>query len=223
MPVPKPLRIFHITAIPNLASIVKSKMLHANSLLQKKRIKHTNIAYQGAQGKRATKLVAKPPGGVIHDYVPFYFAPRSPMLAAINSGLVEGCAHRQLDIVHFVSTVEAVVKEGLDFVFYDHNATLNFAKCFNDLADMDKIDWDLFFEAPRLDGYCQYYFDNVNNPRYIRRKATRQSEFLVHKTFPLSLMDCVGVYSKEKAAEVQAIFDDAKIDIPVAVKLAWYH
>lgn len=220
---PHPLRIFHITPIPNLVGITKSKKLYANSVLRKKKLQHANIAYQGAQGKRATKLVAKPPGGVIHDYVPFYFAPRSPMLAAINAGLVEDCIHRQPDIVHFVSTVEAVVEEGLDFVFYDHNATLNFAKCFNDLADLDKIDWDLFFEAPLLDGYCQYYFDNVNNLRYIRRKATRQAEFLVHKTFPLSLIDCVGVYSKEKAAEVQEIFDDADIDIPVEVKTAWYH
>jgi RHS repeat-associated protein len=41
-------------------------MLLANTLLQKKKLPHANIAYQGAQGKRATKLVAKPPGGVIH-------------------------------------------------------------------------------------------------------------------------------------------------------------
>ena len=223
MPPPRPLRIFHITAIPNLPGIAKSKMLYANAVLQKKKLQHANIAYQGAQGKRATKMVAKPPGGFIHDYVPFYFAPRSPMLAAINAGLVEGCVHRQPDIIHFVSNVEAVVEEGLDFVFYDHNATLNFAKCFNDLADVDKIDWDLFFEAPRLDGYCQYYFDDVNNPRYIRRKATRQAEFLVYKNFPLSLMNSVGVYSREKAAEVQEIFDEADIDIPIEVKTAWYH
>jgi len=66
LPVRSPLRIFHITAIPNLARIAKSKMLLANTLLQKKKLPHANIAYQGAQGKRATKLVAKPPGGVIH-------------------------------------------------------------------------------------------------------------------------------------------------------------
>src|SRR5260370_19857864 len=46
--------------------MTKSKILHANKLLQKKKIPDENIGYQGAQGKRATKLVAKPPGGVIH-------------------------------------------------------------------------------------------------------------------------------------------------------------
>src|SRR5467141_1732025 len=94
VPIPSPLRIFHITAIPNLASIAKSKMLHANGVLQKKKILHADIAYQGAQGKRATKLVARPPGGVLHDYVPFYFAPRSPMLMTIDGGNVVGCPYR---------------------------------------------------------------------------------------------------------------------------------
>jgi hypothetical protein len=131
LPARNPLRIFHITAIANLARIAKSKTLLANAVLQKKKIQHANIAYQGAQGKRATKLVAKPPGGVIHDYVPFYFAPRSPMLMAINGGKVEGCTYRQHDIVHFETTVEAIVDKGLAFVFYDYNATLDFATCYS--------------------------------------------------------------------------------------------
>src|SRR5260370_31895601 len=98
-----------MTAIPNLSGIAKSKMLHANAVLQKKKIQHANIAYQGAQGKRATKLVARPPAGVIHDYVPFYFAPRSPMLMAINGGRVAGCFYFQKDIVNFLTTVEGGV------------------------------------------------------------------------------------------------------------------
>lgn len=223
MPIRKPLRIFHITAICNLASIAEAKRLYANTVLQKKKMKYGNIAYQGAQGKRAAKIVARPPGGVIHDYVPFYFAPRSPMLMAINEGRVDGCEYRQTDIVHLATTVEAVVEKGLDFVFYDCNATLDYANCYSNLRDLDKIDWDLFHEAPRLDGYCRYYFNDAKNPRYIRRKETRQAEFLVHKAIPLDLMDCVGVYSNAKAAEVKEILDEADINIPVEVKKAWYY
>jgi hypothetical protein len=51
----------------NLASIAKCKKLYANAILQKKKIDYGNIAYQGVQGKRAGKLVAKPPAGVIHS------------------------------------------------------------------------------------------------------------------------------------------------------------
>jgi hypothetical protein len=223
MPVRTPLRIFHITAIPNLERIAKSEMLQANTILQKKKIQYANIAYQNAQGKRATKLVARPPGGVIHDYVPFYFAPRSPMLMAINGGRIEGCAYRQHDIVHLETTVEAIADAGLDFVFYDHNATLDFANCYKDLDSLDKIDWPLFYEPPQLDGYCAYWFSNVNNPRYIRRMETRQAEFLVHRTVPLDLVTCVGVYNQEKAAVVEEILESEDIDIPVMVKTAWYY
>ena len=222
MAIPKPLRIFHITAIPNLASIAKAKMLHSNGVLQKKKLAHENIAYQGAQGKRATKLVARPPGGVIHDYVPFYFAPRSPMLMAIDRGNVEGCPYRQQDIAHLQTTVEAIVENDLLFVFYDYNATLNIATCYNDLPDLDRIDWDLFHEPPLLDGYCRYFHSRVDNSRYILRKETRQAEFLVYKSIPLKLIQLVGVHNEQKAERVREIFDDAKIKLPVDIKPAWY-
>lgn len=208
---------------PNLASIAKSKMLYSNGVLRKKKIAHANIAYQGAQGKRATKLVARPPGGVIHDYVPFYFAPRSPMLMAVNGGQVEGCPHRQEDIVHFVTTVETIVAENLPYVFYDYNATLGIATCYSQLSDLDKIDWELFYESPGMDGYCKYWNSGLDKPRYIRRMETRQAEFLVHKRVPLNLMETVGVYSEPKAAQVREIFDEAGIEIHVEVKFAWYY
>jgi hypothetical protein len=223
VPVPSPIRIFHITPIPNLVGIVKSRMLQANSVLKKKGIKHENIAYQGAQGKRATKLVAKPPGGVIHDYVPFYFAPRSPMLLAVNSGRVENCPYRQVDIAHLATTVEEIVETDLPYVFYDYNATLDIATCYSNLRDLVKIDWDLFYESPRMDGYCQYWHSRVDNPRYILRMETRQAEFLVHRGVPLGLIQTVGVCNQQKAIDVQKIFDDEGIDIPVEVKAAWYY
>lgn len=222
MAIPKPLRIFHITAIPNLGSIAKSKMLHSNGVLQKKKLAHENIAYQGAQGTRATKLVAKPPGGVVHDYVPFYFAPRSPMLMTIDKGNVEGCPYRQQHIAHLQTTVEIVVEKGLPFVFYDYNATLSIATCYNNLKDLDKINWELFHETPQMDGYCKYFHSRVDDSRYILRRETRQAEFLVYNSVPLNLIQLVGVYNAEKAAEVKQIFDDAKIDIKIEVKPAWY-
>jgi len=223
LPPPRPLRIFHITAIPNLIGISKSKRLYANSVLQKKKIQHANIAYQGAQGKRATKLVAKPPGGVIHNYVPFYFAPRSPMLRTIDRGNVEGCPYRQPDIAHLETAVEAIVEAGLPYVFYDYNATLDIATCYSDLKDLGKINWDLFSEAPTLDGYSKFWNSRMDNPKWILRMETRQAEFLVHDNLPLNLIWRVGVHNATKAAEVQAIFDDQKIKIPVEVKPTWYY
>jgi hypothetical protein len=223
LPPRRPLQIFHITAIPNLVGIAKSRKLFANAVLQKKKMQHENIAYQGAQGKRATKIVAKPPAGYIHDYVPFYFAPRSPMLMAINGGRVENCPHRQADIAHLVTTVEAIAESELPYVFYDYNATLDIATCYSDLKDLDKIDWPLFYEQPCMDGYCKYWNSRVDIAKYVTRMETRQAEFLVHKNVPLNLISSVGVYSEEKAVEVRKIFEDADIDTPVEVKTAWYY
>src|ERR1700722_1484152 len=179
--------------------MAKSKALYANAQLLRNKIAYENIAYQGAQGTRATKLVAKPPGGVIHDYVPFYFAPRSPMLGAINLGRVPECAFRQPDIVHLETTVEVVVTSKLPYVFYDHNATVAIATCYSDAKDLDKIEWSLFFEAPLLDGYSKYWQNVMSNPRWVKRMETRQAEFLVYKSVPLAFMSQVGVYNEEKA------------------------
>lgn len=73
------------------------------------------------------RAVPNPPGGLVHDFVPFYFAPWSLMLLAINSGRVAGCQWRQSDIVHFETTVQRVVAVGQPFIFYDRNATLAFS------------------------------------------------------------------------------------------------
>ncbi len=221
-PYATPLRIFHITAIRNLASIAERGALYAKAVLAKKGLEYRNIAYQGAQGKRATKLVEKPPGQTLHHYVPFYFAPRSPMLRTIEGGNVEGCPYRQRDIAHLESTVEAVTSNGLHYVFYDYNATLDIATCYSDVRDLDRIDWPLFYEPPRLDSYCKYWFSTMSEPRHVLRQETRQAEFLVHKKFPLELITTVGVYDGEKRTEVRQIFEQFGVELPVEVKREWY-
>ena len=100
MPVPNPVRLFHITAIENLPAICATGLLLSKNLGELVGIGYQNIAHQGAQGDRSGRIAPNPPGGVVHDYVPFYFAPRSPMLRAIEGGKVAGCQWRQSDIVH---------------------------------------------------------------------------------------------------------------------------
>jgi ssDNA thymidine ADP-ribosyltransferase, DarT len=221
--VPNPVRIFHITAIPNLASIVASGAIQAKTLLAERRAAYSNIAYQGAQGRRAVKTVTKGPRGVIHDYVPFYFAPRSPMLFTINSGNVDGCLHRQQDIAHLATTVDAVCARRLEFVFYNFNATLSYAECLDELAELEKIDWPLFFEEPRIDGYCKYWNSRLDSSKYAQRMETRQAEFLVYREVPLEIFEIIGVCNESKANEVRAILKSAGMDLPVKVKPGWYY
>jgi hypothetical protein len=49
-----------------------------------------SIAYEGIQQRRSEIEIPIPPYGILHDYIPFYFAPRSPMLYAIHKGMILG-------------------------------------------------------------------------------------------------------------------------------------
>ena len=100
---PTPTPLFHITAIDNLRSIAGSGLLSKNQVAAQS-INFANIAFQTVQGHRSLKLVPIAPSGNLHDYVPFHFAPRSPMLKTIDSGNVEGCDYRQDDIVHLAQS-----------------------------------------------------------------------------------------------------------------------
>ena len=100
MPYRVPTPIFHITAIVNLASIASVGALLSKRLVADRGLTAVDIAYGQIQDRRAVRQIPIPPGGTLHDYVPFYFAPRSPMLMTINSGNVPGCDYRQDDIVH---------------------------------------------------------------------------------------------------------------------------
>ncbi len=220
---PIPTRLFHITAIANLDAILQAGCLLSKTEVARQGLVYQNIAYQGAQGKRAMKAVPIAPGGTIHDYVPFYFAPRSPMLMAVNGGRVQGCNWRQDDIVHLETTVERVTSLNSLFVFYDRNATLDYSQPFNDVAHLDTaIAWDLLTEIPQMDGFCQYWQDKHDNPRYANRKERRQAEFLAHLSVPLTAFTRIGVNSAAKEAVVSAKIARFGGQLRVDVMPAWY-
>jgi hypothetical protein len=221
--IPNPVRLFHITAIDNLADICQRGALVSKNAGASLGINYQNIAHGGAQSSRAGRSVIDPPGGTVHDFVPFYFAPRSPMLFSINSGNVAGCDLRQADILHFETTVEAVTSASGDIVFYDRNATLRYSEAFNDLALLpSKVAWDLITESPSLDGYCRYFQNNFNNARYVDRMERRQAEFLVKHRVALTCMTRIGVINHAKAQIVGEVLVKSGIHLPVEVKTDWY-
>jgi hypothetical protein len=223
MPAPQPTRLFHITALVNLQAICAAGKLLSKNNGAAAGINYQNIAHVGAQGVRAVRTVPNPPGGSIHDYVPFYFAPRSPMLYAINGGRVVGCPWRQADIVHFETTVQNVVALMQPFVFYDRNATLAFSAPYTNLVYLDTVvAWDLLTEAPQLDGFCKYWQNSADNPRYADRMERRQAEFLVKTSVPVSCITRLGVIDANRKAQVQTILNRAGVSLQVHVMRSWY-
>ncbi|UUO22874.1 DUF4433 domain-containing protein [Colwellia sp. M166] len=224
MTMPRPVRLFHITAIDNLNMICQQEALLSKTKSEELDLHYHNIAHGGAQGARSIKSVNNPPGGLIHEFVPFYFAPRSPMLSAIHHGRVNNCQYDQTGIIYFETTIELALKNDLqDFVFYDRNATLDYSQCFTDLRMLSSsVDWATMTESPRLDGFCKYFMNSHANPRYVDRVEKRQAEFLIKEKVPLTLMTRIGVLNQARAQEVNAILARNGVNLAVEVMTDWY-
>jgi hypothetical protein len=200
--------IYHITPVDNLPGIIEAGGLFCDR--DAKNIQFVSIGHKNIKDRRLRKKVPCGPGGVVADYVPFYFAPRSPMLFTINKGNVAGYMGGQEPIVHLVSSTEAVDAAGLAWVFTEGHAVMDYTDFFDDFADLDKIDWPLMAS--------RYWFDSDEYPDRCRR---RQAEFLVHKFFPWKLFSEIGVYNTAIAQKTNQIL--AGRNIPVSIKGAWYY
>ena len=193
--------------------ILETGELQAKQALDQKDMGYTNIAHRGIQDRRADMPVPCGPEGMLHDYMPFYFGPRSPMLFSISKGNVEGFDGGQRSIVHLVSTVQAVQAAKLDFVFTDGHGIMALTVFYDDLAQLDEVDWQLM--------NSDYWSDTDYYPD---RKRCRQAEFLVHRRVPVELIREIGVIDQHKKAETEALLAESGLPIPlVVVKRSWYY
>jgi hypothetical protein len=204
--------IYHITHIDNLAKIVENGALRAYNTISRTSVLYVNIAHSTIQDQRATTRIPCGPGGMLHDYVPFYFAPRSPMLYTINRGNVEGYDGGQEPIVYLVSRINTIREHNLPFVFSDGHGTKAFTQFFADLADLDNIDWDIMLET---------YWNDTNEDG--DRARRRQAEFLIHQQCPWPAIRGLAVINEGMKDRVERIVRDAGYEQPVIIRPDWYY
>lgn len=89
--------IYHITHISNLPGILARGGLICDRTAQD--LKLVNIGHNNIKERRLRKPVPVGPGGTVGDYVPFYFAPLSPMLYAIFKNKVAGYTAGQQPVI----------------------------------------------------------------------------------------------------------------------------
>lgn len=164
-----PTYIYHITKISNLPQIIANGGLLSKNAIQAAQLTYDNIAHQSIQDQREYTVVPCAAGGNLHDYIPFYFAPRSPMLYTINRGNVIGYDEGQEPIVYLVSTAEIINDSGNRFAFTDGHGIMLITEFFDDLRHLNEIDWDIM--------KARYWSDTDDDPD---RKRRRQAEFLVY-------------------------------------------
>lgn len=210
--VPNPTWIYHFTHYENLSSILEHDGLHAVKTMHGGAVSYRDIAYSDVQDKRANTIVPVEPRGVLHDYVPFYFAPRSPMLYTIHRGNVPQHKEGQEPLIYLVSTVQCVVDEGLPFVFTEGHGIMKISRFFNDENQLDNVDWQLM--------KSQFWNDTDDDPD---RKRRRQAEFLVYEFFPWTSIIGIGTYDEDIKAKVENMMSNKEYKPQVKTKRQWYY
>lgn len=211
-PIPTPLyRIIHID---NLETCLLRGGLFAPNHTPDDGLRSRLIHNAEIQDVRRQRRILRGPGGVIHDYVSFYFGFLSPMLLQLHTGRVTGYTEGQRPIIYLVTTVQAVVDSGAAFVFSDGHGIAAYTEWFDSLSHLDRVDWDVVKQ--------RYWTGSIDDPDRQRRK---QAEFLVHRSCDWPLIHEIGVIDATMKAQVKNIlaqFDD-KMQRPVEVQRNWYY
>lgn len=214
--------IHHITHVSNLPGIISEGGIWCDRESFDKGLCRQSIGYADIKARRSKRRVERllgegiSAGGVVSDYVPFYFCNRSPMLGAISQGKVPSFHGGQEEVVYLVSTAERIAKTNLVWCFTDGHAAEPMTDFFNDLKDLDKVDWEAV-ETWRWGGRWR-----LNDPDITRRK---QAEFLVHEFFPLSEVVDFAVMTEAMRERVSKLLSEADSPVETHIKILpkWYY
>lgn len=214
MPVPIPTPIVRIIHVDNLRICLRRGGLHAPNESPQDGLVYRTIHNTEIQQERRVRQVRCGPKGVIHDYVPFYFGYLSPMLLKLKTGQVPGYEEGQDPLIYLVSTAQAVHEKGCGFVFSDGHGIAAFTRWYDDLADLDKVDWDMVYQ--------RYWKDDINDMDRQRRK---QAEFLVHRFCDWSLIQEIAVIDQKMKTRVERVLTQvpSRHQPPVTTRPDWYY
>jgi hypothetical protein len=214
MPVPVPTPILRLIHVDNLPICLRRGGIHASNFTHQDGLVYKPIHNTDIQNQRRVRPVRCGPGGVIHDYVPFYFGFLSPMLLQLKTGQVSGYTEGQRPLIYLVSSAQAVRDAGRGFVFSDGHCIAAFTHWFDDLASLDQVDWNMVYE--------RYWADNINDMDRQRRK---QAEFLVHQFCDWSLIHEITVVGHSVKTAVEQILNQSpsQHQPPVVVRSGWYY
>lgn len=208
---PTPTPVLHFTRVEHVVDMIE-RGLRSDNEAQAEGLLQIEVGNTGIKERRRRRQVTVPPGGVVADYVPFYYAPRSPMMYSIHCGRVpsyqDGCDR----IVYLVTSLERLAACDLDVLMTDRNAVLQLAEI-KDFAlgvPDDFIDWELMKAR---------YWNNTD--QFPDRMERRMAECLAHPWVPWDAIE--QVVTKSSAIRDELTRDIAgRCDTPVTVRPAWY-
>lgn len=131
---------YHFTMLDNLDSITENGLLSTNKKVEKGII-HRDVAEQGIQNRRHTMPVSCSNGKFVHDYVPFYFAQKTPMQLSL-------VAKKNIDqplLIYFAIPIE-IIENISGVVFTDASANTTQPPNFynqSSAQQLETLNWDI--------------------------------------------------------------------------------
>lgn len=212
-------RIYHIVHVDRLPSIITDRRLWCDEEVSRRSA--TNPGMGSAIGmdkikqRRLNELALKShPSLYIGQCVPFYFCPKSVMLYLIHRkdpelrfrGGQEPIVHLEADLHRSAAWAD---ENRHWWAFTLSNAGSRNFKDRNDLARLGELDW--------------VAIDSRDPRDQVAGKHGRQAEFLMERYFPWSLVERIGVISREVKDQVDGALRKARHRPRVEVRRDWYH
>ncbi|MCH3959785.1 MAG: DUF4433 domain-containing protein [Selenomonas sp.] len=180
--------IYHMTYIGNLYNILSKGVILSKNMMRNRSVRYQSIAHEDIQDKRDQVAVPLPPEGNLHDYVPFYFTPRTPMMYALHRRNVPSYEGTDEDIVYLKTSVQHVILLGEQYVFTDGHAIMDYVRFFNSPADLNELYWNII--------NAKYWNDFTDG------RCRRQAEFLVFQSLSLCAIEEIGVKTERMKIKV---------------------
>ena len=209
-------KIYHITHVDNLASIVAAGYIEADGRRVGQGGDQTSIGMTEIKRRRLYEIaVSCHPDTMVGEYVPFYFCPRSIMLYILYMRNHPDLTHYrdgQGPVLHLQVDMEAAInwadQQGVPWAFSDRNAGSYYADFYNNRNELDKIDWEAVNETDFRDPLV---------------KEGKQAEFLIHDTCPWHLVGKIGVLNERIRHQVNSILQNVQHKPVVAIERTWYY
>jgi hypothetical protein len=133
--------------------------------------------------------------GNIGDYVAFYFTPKSMMLYNIITGFRAPLVpKRNREEILVIRCIIERLATGSSWFFTDGQGNDAVTNHFNDLKDLDKLDWLAIQQGNFSKGDGDY-----------DRARRYQAEFLVYGDVPVTSIESLNVYSQTSANYVNGL------------------
>lgn len=161
--------------------------------------------------KRSRRPIPCLPGGYLHDYVPFYFTPFSPMLYNIHTGRGGVQQRTNEEVVILVSSLPRLQDLNVPFLFTDSHAYYQWTNFYCDLSDLDKINWRILQTR-----------DFHHDPDDPEKFEQYQAEALVYRHLPIDALLGIVCYTDFIKQTIERQLQAQHRHIRVITRPNWY-